>query len=89
MSFAGSHRQADIATGGETIWERVLNRPAANPKLLPHSAKSRVNTLTEFAKKPECFQPMLTTALPETRNWATLSVAADGRDCIQLKREGT
>lgn len=86
--FDGSHRPVHFATGGETICRRALNRPVRNPKLLLHIENSRVKALTELAKKPRYFPPMLTTVLPITLKCVTSLAAVEGRGCTQFEKEG-
>jgi len=89
MNFAAGCLPVHFATVGETICKRVLNRPARNPKLPLHLENSRVKTLTELAKKPEYFPPMLTTVLPIKLKCVSSLAAVDGRGCTQFEKEGT
>jgi len=59
-----------------------------NPNFLFHSARSQVKSLTEFAKKPEHFQPMLRTVLTRPPKGITSMAVAVDRRMHAIEEEG-
>lgn len=52
-----------MSFSGSGFCDRGLNRLVPSPNLLSHMARRLVNALTEKAKKPLDFSPMLATVL--------------------------
>ena len=87
MIFARGHRPARFATGVERLSKRGLNRRARGPNLLFLTTRSRVNALTELAKKPLSFPTMLLSDFSGPPKWvASLPWPMTAR-CMQLKKK--